>query len=33
MAIQWKWGVAEMMTGPRSSTGYDDVFPDDESWG
>ena len=29
----WRDSVAEMMAEPRSSTKYDNVFPDDESWG
>ena len=29
----WRDAVAEMMADPRSSTRYDNVFPDDEGWG
>ena len=29
----WRDTVAEMMAESRSSTKYDNVFPDDESWG
>jgi autoinducer 2-degrading protein len=29
----WRDAVAEMMAEPRSSVKYDNVFPDDESWG
>jgi quinol monooxygenase YgiN len=29
----WRDTVAEMMAEPRSSTRYDNVFPDDEGWG
>jgi autoinducer 2-degrading protein len=29
----WRDAVAEMMAEPRSSTKYDNVFPDDEGWG
>jgi autoinducer 2-degrading protein len=29
----WRDTVAEMMTEPRSSVKYDNVFPDDEGWG
>ena len=29
----WRDTVAEMMTEPRSSIKYDNVYPDDEGWG
>ena len=29
----WRDTVAEMMAEPRSSTRYDNVFPDDQGWG
>jgi len=29
----WRDTVAEMMAEPRSSTRYDNVFPDDKGWG
>ncbi len=29
----WRDTVAEMMAEPRFSVKYDNVFPDDESWG
>ena len=29
----WRDAVAEMMADPRSSTRYDNVFPDDRGWG
>ena len=29
----WRDTVAEMMAEPRSSTRYDNVFPDDRGWG
>jgi autoinducer 2-degrading protein len=29
----WRDTVAEMMAKPRSSTRYDNVFPDDQGWG
>ena len=29
----WRDTVAEMMAEPRSSTKYDNVFPDDPGWG
>jgi len=30
---RWRVAVAEMMAEPRSSSKYDNVFPDDEGWG
>jgi quinol monooxygenase YgiN len=29
----WRDTVAEMMTQPRSSVKYDNVYPDDAGWG
>ena len=29
----WRDTVAEMMAEPRSSTRYDNVFPDNQGWG
>jgi autoinducer 2-degrading protein len=29
----WRDEVAQMMAEPRSSTRYQNVFPDDEEWG
>ena len=29
----WRDTVAEMMAEPRSSTKYENVFPDDQGWG
>jgi len=29
----WRDTVADMMAEPRSSTKYDNVFPDDAGWG
>ena len=29
----WRSTVADMMTEPRSSAKYDNVFPGDEGWG
>jgi quinol monooxygenase YgiN len=29
----WRDTVAEMMAEPRSSTKYQNVFPDDQGWG
>jgi len=29
----WRDTVTEMMAEPRSSTRYDNVFPDDQGWG
>ena len=29
----WRDTVAEMMAEPRSSTKYENCFPDDEGWG
>ncbi len=30
---KWRDTVAEMMTEPRSSLKYANIFPDDEGWG
>jgi autoinducer 2-degrading protein len=30
---KWRDTVAEMMAEPRSSSKYDNVFPEDEGWG
>jgi (4S)-4-hydroxy-5-phosphonooxypentane-2,3-dione isomerase len=30
---KWRDSVADMMTEPRSSVKYANVFPDDEGWG